>query len=160
MSETNDAIQEDLEDRHISKGLIFTAIVLFPLVPFALIYLNRKMNKKLRAVLMIAWFIVLTATYQFACMYDGPVVKSVSTPVSTITAKVGTTQKINYTILPNSKKLKIKKLDVTSSDRSKATVENNNKVRLTSAGKCTITIRVIDNHYTERKKKITLLIID
>lgn len=160
MAETDDAIQENLEDGHISKGLIFTAIVLFPLVPFALIYLNRKLNKYVRATLMIIWFIILTATYQLACMHSGPVVKSISTPVSTMTAKVGTTQKINYKILPETKKLKIKKLDFISSDRSKATVEKNGVVHLTSAGRCTITIEVIDNHYTERKKDITLLIID
>lgn len=160
MAETTDVIEEELEDRKISKGLIFTAIVLFPLVPFALIYLNRKLNKYVRGALMIAWFIVLTATYQIACMREGPVVKSISTPISTITCKVGTTKKIDYTILPDTKKLKIKELNFKSSDRSKATVDNHGVVKATAPGKVTITLTVIDNHYTQRIKKMKMMIVE
>lgn len=160
MAETTDVIEEELADRKISKGLIFTAIVLFPLVPFALIYLNRKLNKYVRGALIIAWFLVLTITYQLACMHDGPVVKSISTPISTMTCQVGSTQKIDYTILPNNKKLKIKELNFKSSDRSKASVDDHGVVKTTSPGKVTITLTVIDNHYTQRTKKIKMLIVE
>lgn len=159
MAETNDALEEDLEDRHISKGLIFTAIVLFPLIPFALIYLNRKLNKYVRGALIVAWFIFLTVVYQIACMQSGPVVKSINVPQSTITAKVGTVKQLDYKITPKDKDLKISKLAFISSDRSKASIDNLGKIKMTSPGRVTITMKVIDNHHTERKKTVKLLII-
>ena len=43
MSDKNEAIEEYKSG--ISKWWIITGILLFPLVPFALIYLNKKINK-------------------------------------------------------------------------------------------------------------------
>ena len=42
----------DEEEFHWTKGLIFTAIVLFPLIPFVLIY-RHKFTRKTKIILMI-----------------------------------------------------------------------------------------------------------
>ena len=94
MSDKNEAIEEYKSG--ISKWWVITGILLFPLVPFALIYLNKKINKYVRGALIVIWFIVLCGVYQFACIKQGPVIKSISVPVSTISMKVGTSHQISY----------------------------------------------------------------
>ena len=153
----NEAIEEYKSG--LSKWWIITGIVLFPLVPFALIYLNKKLNKYIRGTLIIIWFLVLCVIYQLACIKQGPVIKSISVPVSTISMKVGNTHKITYDVKPLSSQLKIDNVKYTSSNRSIATIDKKGNITSISPGKTSITITVQDNHYTQRTKKITLLVL-
>ena len=67
----NSMLKEEREP--LSKGWIFAGIVLFPLIPFVLIYFNKHLKKKMKMILGIVYFVFLFGVYQYACVAQGPV---------------------------------------------------------------------------------------
>ena len=53
----NSTLNEEREP--LSKGWIFAGIVLFPLIPFVLIYFNKHLKKKMKMILGICLFCFL-----------------------------------------------------------------------------------------------------
>ena len=64
----NSTLNEEREP--LSKGWIFAGIVLFPLIPFVLIYFNKHLKKKMKMILGIVYFVFLFAfVYVLAAVY-------------------------------------------------------------------------------------------
>ena len=89
----NSTLEEEREP--LSKGWIFAGIILFPLVPFVLIYFNKHIKKKMKMILGIVYFVFLFGVYQYACVAQGPVLSSVVIPDQYVTVKQGETYQIH-----------------------------------------------------------------
>ena len=90
----NSTLEEEREP--LSKSWIFAGIVLFPLIPFVLIYFNKHIKKKMKIFLGIVYFVFLFGVYQYACVAQGPVLSSVVIPDQYVTVKQGETYQIHY----------------------------------------------------------------
>lgn len=58
MSDKQNSMLEE-EREPLSKGWIFAGIVLFPLIPFVLIYFNKHLKRKMKMILGIVYFVFL-----------------------------------------------------------------------------------------------------
>ncbi len=156
MAETVDVIEEEEKDG-LPKGMIFAAIVLFPLIPFGLIYLNRKMNKHLRAILMVSYLVFLLCCYQFACVSQGAIIRKVTIPETNITMKTNQTYQMSYKESPAS--VKVTKVTYTSNKHSVAIVnQQTGLVQTLTPGVVKISVHVTDNHYTTKTKKLKITV--
>ena len=149
----------DEEEFHWTKGLIFTAIVLFPLIPFVLIY-RHKFTRKTKIILMMDYFIFLTAIYQIACVTQGASIHSVAIADRYVTMRQGETYQIHYTTSPQKDKLTITNVNYHSSNRSVASVNSQGLVTCLSDGNATVTVSVTDNHYTTKEKTLHFVIVE
>ena len=126
----------DEEEFHWTKGLIFTAIVLFPLIPFVLIY-RHKFTRKTKAS-----------------------IHSVAIADRYVTMRQGETYQIHYTTSPQKDKLTITNVNYHSSNRSVASVNSQGLVTCLSDGNATVTVSVTDNHYTTKEKTLHFVIVE
>ena len=104
MSDKQNSMLEE-EREPLSKGWIFAGIVLFPLIPFVLIYFNKHLKRKMKMILGIVYFVFLFGVYQYACVAQGPVLSSVIIPDQYVTVKQGETYQIHYKTDPQKVKV-------------------------------------------------------
>ena len=152
-------VKEIEEERKWTPAKIFVSIILLPLMPFLFIY-RLKINRKLKFILMILYFILLTSIYQIACIKQGPLLKSINLYEKEASITLKEKYQIKYNTSPSSKKLKIASINFKSSDRSKATVDKNGYVTPLQKGNCKITISITDNHHTTKEKEVIIHIVE
>ena len=134
----NSTLEEEREP--LSKSWIFAGIVLFPLIPFVLIYFNKHIKKKMKIFLGIVYFVFLFGVYQYACVEQGE------------------TYQIHYKTDPQ--KVKVEYAHYSSQYANVASVDQKGLVTTITPGTTRITLTAGDNHHTYKKKYLTIHVIE
>jgi len=147
--EQSQEIYEESEHK-ITPIKVFVAVVLFPLIPFVLIY-RLKLKRGPKFALMVVWFAFLFGVYQYACVAQGSPLSWIMVQDKYLTFTPGETYTVTYDVHPDD--VVVTATEYTSSDKSVCTVDEKGVLTTIGEGNATITIDVTDNHHTTKSRK-------